>query len=211
MERTQPVDWVNKPFLGYVMNAEFSDDNAKILIELIDKIKATFNDAVFCPPRSALHITLLDWIAPLIDYDGRDKDTLFASVQPDYDKVISSILTSVNPITVHFDAVKVSPSTIYITGNDSGEFQKIRDEFVDKVELLPNTKLPPQIIHSSLARFTKPIDLNAVETFIASQTLDITQTISSFRLIRTTKEPNLEFKTLKRYELMAHYTVHQET
>ena len=60
MDLTRPVDWVNEPFTGYVMNAEFSDDNAKILMELIALIKVTFSDAVFCPPRSALHITLLD-------------------------------------------------------------------------------------------------------------------------------------------------------
>lgn len=201
MDLTQPVDWVNEPFIGYVMNAEFSDDNAKILMELIDLIKVMFSDAVFCPPRSALHITLLDWIAPLIDYDGQDKDALFADIKPSYDKAMSEILATINPITVRFDTVKVSPSTIYVVGHDNGEFQQIRKQFVDKVDLLPNTKLPPQIIHSSIARFTRPIELSLVDTFIANQQLDITQVISNFRLIHTTREPNLEFNTLKRYEL----------
>jgi len=201
MELTQPVEWINKPVIGYAVNTEFSDDNARVLMELINKISATFTDAVFCPPRSALHITLLDWITPLVNYDGRDKNVLFAAVQPSYDKALSDILASTRPITVTFDGIKVSPSTIYITGHDTGEFQKIRDQFVSSVELLPNTKLPPAIIHSSLARFTKPIELSSANAFAANQQLDITQKVTNFRLIRTTREPNLNFETLKRYEL----------
>ncbi len=201
MELTQPVEWVNKSFIGYAMNTEFTDDNARVLMGIIDKIKATFTDAAFCLPRSALHITLLDWITPLVDYDGQDKDALFAEVRSSYDKAISDILASTHPIKVCFDEIKVSPSTIYIVGHDNGEFQKIRNQFVNRVKLLPNTKLPPTIIHSSLARFTKPIELSSANAFVANQQLDIVQKITNFRLIHTTREPNLEFETLKRYEL----------
>lgn len=201
MELTQTVDWVNKSFIGYVMNAEFSDDNAGVLMQFMKKLKGEFNDAVYCPPRLALHITLLDWIATLVDYDGQDKDTLYTRVQHSYDTAMSEILASVKPITVHFDTIIVKPNTIIITGTDDGSFQKIRDQFIDTVELLPNTKMPPEFIHSSLARFTQAIELDAVNAFIANQQIDFTQEITNFRLIRTTKEPNLEFETLKRYEL----------
>ena len=201
MELTQAVDWLNKSFVSYVMNTEFSDDNANVLTELIDQVRGQYGNAVFCPPRSALHVTLLDWIAPLVDYDGGNKDELFANIQPSYDKAMSEILASVNPVTVRFDTVKVSPSTIYVVGHDNGEFQKIREQFLEIIELLPNTKLPPNIIHSSLARFTQPIELSKVSAFIAKQQLDVTQEITNFRLIRGTKEPNVEFEILKRYEL----------
>jgi hypothetical protein len=201
MKLSQPVNWVNKPFVGYIVNTEFSDDNAEILGDLISEIQVMFNDAVFCMPKASLHTTLLDWIAPLVDYGGQDKDRLFAQVQPTYDTVLSEVLSSVKPITIQFDELKVSPTTIFMVGHDSGEFQNIRQQFLGKVELLPDTKLPPQIIHSSLARFTKPTDLGLVNSFLAKKTLNITQTVTNFRLIRTTREPMLEFEVLKRYKL----------
>lgn len=201
MGLSQPVDWINKPLVGYMVNTEFSDENAAILGQLIKEIQATFQDAVFCMPKTALHITLLDWIAPLVNYSGQDKDKLFDQIQLNYDKAMMEILASIRPIKIYLDELKVSPSTIFITGRDSGEFQKIREQFIEKVELLPETKLPPQIIHSSLARFTKPIDLGSVESFLANKTLNITQTVTDFRLVRSVKEPMLKFEVLKHYEL----------
>lgn len=201
MEFTEPVDWVNKSFIGYVMNTEFSDENARRLAELIQEIQTMFDGAVFCMPKASLHITLLDWIAPLVDYDGGDKDKLFTKIQRSYDRAISEVLSSVAPITVHFGVVKASPTTIYVVGHDHGEFQKIREQFLEKVELLPGTKPPPQIVHTSLARFIEPIELGKVNTLLASKKLDITQTVTSFRLIHAIREPNLEFEILKRYKL----------
>jgi hypothetical protein len=201
MELSQPADWVNKPFEGYMVSTEFSDENARILSELAQEVQTALEEAVFCMPRTSLHITLLDWIAPLVDYGGQDKEKLFAQIRLGYDKAMSEILSSIKPITIRFDELRVSPSTIFIVGHDNGEFQKIREQFLEKVELLPGTKQPPQIIHSSLARFTKPIDLGLVNSFLAKKALDITQTVTNFRLIHTTKEPMLEFEVLKRYEL----------
>jgi hypothetical protein len=105
------------------------------------------------------------------------------------------------PITIHFTQLRVSPGTIFIVGNDNGEFQKIRDTFVKNVTLLPNTKLPPQIVHSSLIRFTRAIDLDAVESFVAHKNIDIAQEVTEFRLVNTRKEPLLEFDVLKKYSL----------
>lgn len=201
MEISQPTEWVNKPFIGYIVNANFSDENAKKLRTLIQEIKEAFGDAVFCMPEESLHITLLDWVAPLVDYNGQDKAELFANLRDEYDKAMSEVLSSIKPITLHFDEIKVSPSTIYVTGHDDGEFKNIRQRFIEKVELLPGTKPPPQIIHCSLARFTKPIGLGSVNSFLAGKSLDLTQTVADFRLIRTEREPMLEFEILKRYGL----------
>lgn len=199
MEFTEPAYWVNKPFTGYVMNAEFSEDKKQEIAKLVHDIQNTFKGAVLGMPQSAMHITLLDWIAPLEDYGGQDKDELFTQIQPSYDRAITEALSSFKQIRVHFNELRVSPSTIFLVGHDDGQFQNIRDRFLEKVELLPGTKLPPAIIHSSLARFTKQIDLNKARTFCTNKLVDITQEVSSFRLVHTTREPMLEFKVLKRY------------
>lgn len=201
MELTQPVDWINKSFIGYVMNTEFSAENLHDLSRLTTGIQSKFGESVFITPPYALHITLLDWIAPLVDYDGRDKDKLFADIQSSYDNAVAEILSSVKPFYVSFDEIKVSPSAIYTVGHDNGEFRRIREQFINNVELLPNTKLPPQIIHSSLGRFTKSIRLVEVEAYISTLSIDLKQRVTNYRLLRTTKEPNLEFETLKYYNL----------
>jgi 2'-5' RNA ligase len=202
MEFSQSADWVGKPYEGYVVNAEFSDENKAQLQQLIQEMQQILGNAAHCMPPESLHITLLDWIAPLVDYDGADKAGLFEQIKPEYDAAMSEAIASVGqPIEIHFDELRVSPSTIFITGRDNGEFQKIRDEFVERIQLLPDTKRPPQIVHSSLARFTDRISLDGINAFIARHNLDMTQRVDDFRLVHTMREPMLEFEILKRYHL----------
>jgi len=202
MEQSQPVEWVNKKFEGYMVQTEFSPANARQVHRLIQDIQAKFGDAVFCMPEASLHITLLDWVAPLVDYGGQNKTELFERVRPSYDNVLAQVIAACGPITVQFDELHVAPTTIYMTGHDRGQFQRIRDEFLDKAELLPGTKLPPKIIHSSLARFIRPIDLAPVQEFIAAKSINITQKVTNFRLVHSTREPMLEFEILKRYKVL---------
>ncbi len=199
--QTEPADWVEQSFEGYVLNAGFSDQNIARLQQITAAIQQEYRNKVFVAPAHSLHITLLDWIAPLVDYDGVDKTTLFNSIKDDYDKNISRILADVLPISIRFTELKVSPSTIFLVGHDNGEFQTIRQQFVESIELLPNTKLPPTIIHSSLARFKDTLPLSNIEHMVTNLTVDFTQQIDSFRLIHTTKEPMLEFEVLKTYHL----------
>lgn len=201
MSNTEPAAWVGQPHEGYVLNAEFSEQNKDTLESLMQLLNERFGPAVFTMLRDSLHITLFDWIAPLIDYDGIDKAALFEECRPMYHAALTDILQNQPPITITFDELRASPSTIFIVGHDNGSFQRIRDQFVDRVELLPNTKKPPEIIHSSLARFTESIALDGVEQFIRQQRLSFTQTVDSFRLVHTMREPMLEFQELKRYPL----------
>lgn len=203
-ERTQPVDWVGKKFDGYMTQAEFSAVNARKVHSLVDDIQTKFGDAVFCMPEPSLHITLLDWIAPLVDYGGQDKQALFEQVRPVYDRVLSEAIAAHGPITVHFDEIRVAPTTIFVVGHDQGQFQHIREHFLRHVTLLAGTKLPPTIIHTSLARFTRAIDLVGVQDFMATKSVDVTQKVTSFRLVHSSREPLLEFEILKRYKTSAH-------
>lgn len=201
MELTQPVDWLQQPYVGYVVNTVFSENDSHNIHELIQEIKHEFGDAVFCASPESLHITLLDWIAPLVEYDEPDKAKLFDQVKSEYDQAMTTALSTVQPFTVTFNQIHISPTTIYITAEDSGQFQEIRQTFLDNASLLPGTKLPPTIIHSSLARFTKPIKLDIVKDFLAGKTLDVTQTVDSFRLVHTAREPMLEYTVLKTYTI----------
>lgn len=203
MEYTQPVDWVEKSFIAYVVNARFSPDNQRRLGLYMNDIKSEFGDAVFCPPPEALHITLLDWICPLHDYNGQDKHALFRQIETEYDTAMKEATATVAPISVTFDELRVSPSTIFMLGRDNGEFDVIRQRFIDTVTLLPGTKLPPTIVHSSLARFRQQIALELVKEYVGRTRIAVTQKVASFALVYVTKEPQLEFKIIKTYPLGA--------
>ncbi len=201
MSKTYPVDWVKKSFEGYIMNTLFSDENSAQVMRLVDDISHEFGDAVHCMTKESLHITLLDWIAPLVDYDGKSKEELFTSIYNEYDGALSDILASEESFTVTFDTIHIAPTTIYISGRDDGQFERIRSKYLDSIKLLPDTKRPPDIIHSSLARFTKELDLSVVEAFIKHKSLDFKQTVDSFRLVHTFRQPMMEFEILKTYKL----------
>lgn len=200
-ELTQPIDWLNKPAVGYVVNTPFSPENAAKLGELASEINTELEQSLFCPPLESLHITLMDWIAPLIDYDKKDKDQLFAEIHEGYDALLQRAISLHGPITVNFDTIKVAPNTIFILGHDDGQFQNIRDKFVNSVKLLPGTKLPPTIIHSSLGRFIKQIDMEKVNKVVASKTLNITQLITDFRLVKTPDATLVHTELIKQYAL----------
>jgi hypothetical protein len=139
----------------------------------------------------------MDWVAPLVDY-GKDKDLLFQSLYDKYDSVISNILNNVGEIHITFDTIRVSSGAIFITGHDNGQFQSIRDEFMDKIDLAPGTKRPPSIIHATIARFVQEIDLTIVQQFASNQGINFTQHIESFRLVNEKKDTDVEIRYCKR-------------
>lgn len=149
---------------------------------------------------TTLHITLMDWIAPLVDY-GTDKYVLFKDMFPQYDKVFTDILREQSPITVHFDSLKVTPGAIILVGHDDGSFKSIRNDFLRQIKLLPNTKQPPLIIHSTIARYTTEQDLQPVIDFVAEQELVFEHFVTHFRLVQEQVVPMLDYNLLKIYPL----------
>ena len=201
MAMAKPSEWLNLERVGYVVNAGFSDENSLILDNLNSDLQTEYGDAVFSAPRHTLHITLMDWITPGYVQNGEDKDELFDDIEARYSDSLNNALKNIGKISVRFSQIRVDPSTIIILGQDDGQFQQIREKFVKNLDLIPDTKPIPNIIHSSLARFAKPIELERVESFIDSNKIDFTQNISEFRLVRSSKQPILDFEVVKLFKL----------
>lgn len=200
MEMTVPHPYLGKEFIGYVLNTPFTEENQQKIKVLQAELVDNFGDAIWLPEPQWLHITLMDWIAPLVDY-GRDKDEIFEEIFDNYDIALQGLLENIRPIEVKFDTIAISPEAIILIGRDSGQYQQIRQSFLDKIVLLPNAKKPPQIIHSTIARFIKEIDLQPVKDFAASQSISLTHLTNSFRLIKTTDTTMEPKKILKVYQL----------
>lgn len=191
---------INRLVNGYMINAIPSSANSQKVAQLQAKLAAQFGDDLWLTPPMTLHITLMDWIAPLVEY-GTDKETLFNDILPEYDEALTEILREQPPIMVHFDTLKVTPGAIILIGHDDGSFKRIRDSFLQKIELIPDTKKPPTIIHSTIARYKTEQDLQPLVDFVTDQELAFDCAISLFRLVQERVTPMLEYNLLKEYHL----------
>ncbi len=192
---------IGRPVIGYMLNATFRAKEQKEIATLQQKIAERFGSSIWITPPATLHITLMDWIAPLVDY-GKSKEGLFEELFPAYDAVFTRLLKDFKQIKINFNEVKATPGAIIILGQDNGEFNNIRSRFLEEVQLLPNTKQPPVIIHSTIARYRKEMDLNPIISFLAQHPVMFTYEVSRFRLVRENTAPQLKYQLLKEYPLV---------
>lgn len=199
---SSPVNWVGEEHLGFVINASFSLDNASKLNIWLQGLNDLVSEGIYAMTSEGLHITVLDWVAPLSDYDGADKRNLFEKLYPSYDMAFKSILDTIDPFNIEFSELRVTPGAIILVGHDNGQFQTLRNTFMEKITLPVGGKHPPAIIHSTLARFIAPeIQLSIIDDYASSHPLSLTQHVEEFRLVETRREPMQDFDVIQRYHL----------
>ncbi|RJQ37607.1 hypothetical protein C4552_00390 [Candidatus Parcubacteria bacterium] len=209
MERTIPTQWLEKNVDGYLLNAGFSSKNSGVLESFQRELKESFPDVIWCTPVGGLHITLFDWLAPLVDY-GMDKKRLFDEYFESYDAVLTEILNDIGPIPIEFSELRVTPNAIITVGVDNGSFQEIRDKFISRIDLIPGTKPPPKIIHATLCRYQKEIDLALIKNIAGTKRVNLKEEVREFRLLHEIIAPMVEFELVKKYRL-SHGTIEKET
>ena len=200
MEKTVPHPYLGHEFIGYVINSDFSKASQDKIAELQQKFVNELGDDVYTTEPERLHITLMDWVAPLVDYH-RDKDKIFKEIFEQYDQAVEKSIKGIGPIDVQFCIVSVGPEAIFLIGEDTGQYKAIRDSFLRQISLLPNTKMPPKIVHTTIARFSKVTDLEPIREFAIGQSIDFTERVNYFRLLRSTDTTMKDPKIIKRYYL----------
>lgn len=193
-------DYINQKAIGYLVNSGLSSMLQKHILEIQGALISAFGEKIWCPPVDTLHITLMDWLAPLISY-STPKDKLFEEIYPAYNDALEACLANIGRINIQFDTIRVSKSAVFAVGHDEGQINTIRQEFLRNVSLLPNTKSPPDIIHFSFARFLAQIKIDDIENVLTNCSINATEEVESFRLIRETKLPMLEYRKIKEYLL----------
>jgi hypothetical protein len=191
---------IGRQAAGYMVNSCLGADVVKQVEEIQRGLEALLPGKLWLPPAEALHITLLDLIAPLVDYN-RDKDDLYRAYGDGYEGELEQLLKHQSPIILHFNKIEASQGAVFIQATDDGSYKRIREAFLERVELLSGTKLPPQIIHSSIARYQQEVSLGDVQQAVSQMKIDARCTISNFRLVRETKIPMLEFDVIHNYQL----------
>ncbi|MGY1636890.1 hypothetical protein ACI78V_09575 [Geodermatophilus sp. SYSU D00742] len=187
---------------GYMVNTGLSDRALGEIRRVQRLLSEVAPGLLWMTPPEALHITLLDWIAPLVPYDER-RSELFARVRPQFDGCLRPLLESCPPIDVRFQQVVVGTDAIILRGTDDGTFGRIREDFVTGVMLHPQTKRPPRIVHTSIARYREVREIDELSAKADSIPLDLTERITSFRLVRENRIPMIDFDLLGTYQLAA--------
>lgn len=191
---------IGSPVIGYTLNIPLDKRSREEITDLQIRIGQKFGDIIWNTPANALHITLMDWIAPLVDYE-KDKKVLFDELFPIYNTAFTQIIKDRKSITVSFAEVRVTSDAIIVVGQDKGEFNDIRSHFLRKVDLPPNTKQPPTIIHSTIARYKRQAKLEPITQFLTKYPLVLTLKVDHFRLVREDIAPQLKYEVLKEYHL----------
>lgn len=199
MTKTVPADYIGQQNLGYVLLALPSDNFKSHIATLLHELTAELPGAIWPMPPEQLHITLCEIIQPK-EY-SQDKEVLFERHRNQYEHAPAEILAKVPKFTVTFDTIEVSPQAIIVRASNSDAFNAIRAKLVGAMQFPRETRTPPDITHSSIARYLKAIELEEVQAVVAKHWLLVEDEITQFKLIRTAIPPLQQYEILKTFPL----------
>lgn len=111
------------------------------------------------------------------------------------------MLSSFSPFILTFDELEVSQRVIIIKTRQSDELNKIRAALLACIQLPKGTKNPPNITHSTLARFTKPLDLEEVVEKAKWTKTAIVHRVTEFALVKDLEPPIFNGTAMECYPL----------
>ena len=186
----------------YNIAAMLSVSTREQIMALQDKIKTILGDTVWLMPPQCLHSTLME-IIWRTEYATLSRRQHFKKWYDSHHQTTKEIIASHNPFTVRFTELYASPGAIIIKAENTHEYNAIRHELLTHTQLPEGTKLPPTIVHSSIARYAKSVDVGEVQWAIKHLAVDITESLTCFKLVTDLVPPASAAKTLETYRLGA--------
>ncbi|OHA26481.1 MAG: hypothetical protein A3C06_02800 [Candidatus Taylorbacteria bacterium RIFCSPHIGHO2_02_FULL_46_13] len=206
MNKTLISNWLNKPDDVVMLNACFSLENKEILSSIQKLLQKKFPDIISCTRPHGLHITLMEFLSLSFNYGQHTNKkrllhTLFHESIGQYDKIIVQTLEDEKNIRIDFKELRVMPNAILVVGTDNGAFKRVRDNLINKIDLIPGTKAPPQIIYSTICRYASEGDLQTIRDFVQGLKVSFVEIVKEFRLTHESVPPASEFEIVKTYPL----------
>ncbi len=167
--------------------------------KLQTKLNEEFGSSLWMMPQTSLHSTLCEIIQP--KKYAADTLALYRDNYEQYQAALLKVLSKYGPINVTFNDVAASQHAIVIYGDDGGVFNQIRAELVQTLPFPTETKQPPDAVHSSIARYTKELDLSKVQSAIQKQSILFEEVVSEFQFMYPIQPHLLEFDIVQRYSL----------
>lgn len=171
-------------------------------VALIQKqLDTLLGDSVWLTPPNCLHVTLMEIICDA-DYGNTPRKELFDAWYADYGALAKQIIEGNSTFPIVFNEIHVSPMAIIIKTNQPDSLNEIRKQLLNRIKLPEGTKLPPDIGHSTIARFKKEIDLDKVRHIVKPIPVNIIQKVQSLQLIEGLGPPTLNPNVLENYPLI---------
>lgn len=199
-QHTAIANFMGKENLGYALLTFLSDNTQKQITNLLDELSAELPGVFWTMPPRQLHITLCEIIQP--KQYSQNKELLFASWQEEYEDRAAQVLAGIPKLTIGFDIIEASSQAIILRASDSNQLNGIRKELVANMQLPSETRTPPDITHTSIARYVQEVELEKVQEIVARHKIAIEEEITAFKLIRNEILPLQRYSVLKTYPLV---------
>lgn len=196
---TVAVD-TNQSVTAYWINSPVSDELAQAIAKIQIKLTERFSDSIWAVPREALHISF-NALSPTFELDKTADAPL--DVAPSYANTFKKLAAGVPPIELHFDTIEAFPAAVILKAHDNGSYKALRDQFNEAVELPTDTKPTPNIIHTTICKFHKAIDLDEVKDFLSTISVRVNVTVSEFCIVREKVLYMVDYDVLQRFILTA--------
>ncbi|HWZ65839.1 MAG TPA: hypothetical protein VNX65_03505 [Patescibacteria group bacterium] len=158
---TQPSEFEH-PSEGYIVIAPLSEASKQRIADIQSQFVERFGeDNLWAPSGDQLHITFAHIITPDAEYK-EDRATLFSRLRPLATAALNKTIPGPFTITSQFYAIEASPSAVILKASDDGSFERFRKGFISNFSPPDGTRMPPEIIHTTILRFRNSIDLNVV-------------------------------------------------
>ncbi len=199
MLNTRVQDDIGRKDNGCAVVSLLSRTAQEAIVRLQGQLSEQLGDALWLMPPTSLHTTLCEIIQPK-PYE-QDKHLLYEKNHAEYEAVLAEVLSHYPPIRVAFDTLEVSPQAIIILGNDNGIFNKIRAELIEYLPFPKETKKPPDVVHSSIARFTKEVDIEKVRAVAKQLNVNFTEVVQEFQFMYPVWPHLFHYDVVSRYGL----------
>lgn len=184
--RTIPSPETGRPVDGYIVIAPLSKESKHAIYAIQDNLQARFPDNKFWFPREEqLHITFAHIITPNAEYP-EDPKVIWGRIGAQARAALKSCIPDSLNIDVVFDSIETFPNSIILKGHDDGTYDKLRQDFVNNFELPDSSRRPPNIIHTTIARFYDEMDLGQVQEYVNSLDLSFIETTTELQVIHET-------------------------
>lgn len=184
----------------YGIVATFSNKSLDSLSAIQAQLHDILGDAVWFTPQRALHSTLMEIICDT-DYKSASRQQLLTDWYERYNQIVTEAIAKLEPFEVTFDQLEVHPRAIIVRSSDSRSFDAIRSKLLSKINLPTGTKQPPDIIHCSLARYNKVLNVENIIEQTKMININFTERISNFKLLKDLGPPSFDPKMVQMYKI----------
>jgi|GEM_PF-2048371 len=196
---TKPSPETGRSVDGYIVIAPLSQQSKDVIYVLQDAIQKQFpNNRFWFPRGDQLHITFAHIITPNVDYPESQR-AMWERIRSQALAALEQCVPNPLAIDVTFDTIEAFPNAIGCIGRDDGTYEALRKNFVNRFALPDASRRPPNIIHTTIARFYDEMALDEIQACISGLNPTFVEVTKELQVIHETGLYVHEHDVLERF------------